>query len=302
MTVFLLSTLVPAFAAQVDRVPEDFATIQEAVSEGTAPMIEVGPGDWKGAAIDRPVAIIGHHAKIISGPTVRGAHAGFTVNGDADGSEIRGFDFACTSNRLDLGVYANTPILGKADNIVIAENTFNQCVQGVTNRGRPHAECKPEKINGGSLWLIEDNEFNGFSTTTDNGRSGGGLGIYIQNARAADVIGNTFSGWIQDTSIFSTSGVSVAGCVDCTIAANDFKVKGGKFYWTAVSNLGFFNANAAASTGLIVADNDASADTAPHNGVNYRSYDSFDTAFSENAGVAYVDHTHCGDDALELIE
>ncbi len=302
MSFFLLSALAPAFAAQVDRVPEDFATIQDAVSNGTAAMIEVGPGEWKGAVISRSVSIIGDHASIVAGPTVRGARAGFTLTGDADGTEIRGFDFACTSPRLDLGVYASSSQLGRADKVVIAENTFTSCVQGVTNRGTPHAECKPSKVDGGSLWLIEDNKFNGFATVTDRGHQGGGLGIYIQNARAADIIGNTFTGWIQDNADFSTSGVSVGGCQDCTVAANDFTVQGGKHYWTAVSNLGFYSADTAASVGLIIADNDASADTAPHMGVNYRSYDSFDTAFSGNVGVAYVDHTHCGDDALELID
>ena len=169
MSVLLLSSLLPALAGQVDRVPEDFATIQQAVSNGTAPVIHVGPGDWKGAVVDRKVSVIGHHANIVSGPTVRGARAGFTLTGDADGAEIRGFDFECTSSKLDLGVYASTRQLGRADHVVIAENTFNQCVQGVTNRGRPHAECKPDKVDGGALWLIEDNHFDGFATVTDSG-------------------------------------------------------------------------------------------------------------------------------------
>lgn len=302
MTVFVLSVMFPAFAAQVDRVPEDFPTIQEAVNKGDAPVIAVGPGDWKGAVVDRPVALIGHQANIISGPAVRGARAGFTVTGRADGAEIRGFSFQCGGPTLDLGVYSSTRQLGRADHVVVAENVFSQCVQGVTNRGRPHAECKPSRLDGGSLWLIEDNHFEGFATKTDAGRDGGGLGIYIRNAEAADVIGNTFTGWIQDNASFSTSGVSLGGCVDCTVAANAFAVQGGKYYWTAVSNLGFYSAEAAASSGLIVADNDASGDTAPHMGVNYRSFDSFDSAFADNIGVAMVDHTHCGDDALELIE
>ena len=302
MSVLLLATLVPALAAEVDRVPEDFATIQEAVSNGTSAVIAVGPGDWNGAVIDRQVTVTGLNARIVSGPAIRGARAGFTLTGTADGAEIRGFEFACTSPRLDLGVYASTTLLGRADNVVVAENSFIQCVQGVTNKGRPQAECSPERVDGGSLWLVEDNQFHGFATMTDSGHAGGGLGIHIQNARAADVIGNTFTGWIQDNAEFSTSGVNLAGCVDCTVAANEFAVKGGQHYWAAVSNMGFFSSDSAASAGLIIADNDASADSAPHHGINFRSYDSFDTAFSDNAGVAYIDHTHCGDDALELIE
>ena len=302
MTVLLLSSLLPAVAGTVDRVPEDYATIQDAVKHGTSEVIAVGPGEWSGAVVDRPVVLSGHHARIVSGPTVRGARAGFTLTGQADGAEIRGFTFQCDGPELDLGVYASTRRLGRADNIVVAENTFSQCVQGVSNRGRAQAECKPERLDGGSLWLIENNRFDGFSTVTDNGRQGGGLGIYIRNARAADIIGNTFSGWIQDREDFSTSGVSLGGCMDCTVAANTFNVRGGRYYWTAVSNLGFYSAESAASSGLIVADNDASEDTAPHLGVNYRSYDSFDSAFTDNTGVAYVDHTHCGDEALELIE
>jgi len=302
MVVLLVSSLLPALAGSVDRVPEDYPTIQDAVKNGSADVIDVGPGDWAGAVVDRQVAIIGHHASIVSGPPIRGARAGFTLTGKADGAEIRGFLFQCSGPELDLGVYSSTRQLGRADNIVVAENTFHQCVQGVSNRGRPQAQCRPDRMDGGSLWLIENNTFDGFATVTDKGRQGGGLGIYIRNARAADIIGNSFSGWIQDNEHFSTSGVSLGGCLDCTVAANDFKVRGGKFYWTAVSNLGFYSADSAASSGLIVADNDASADSAPHLGVNYRSYDSYDSAFADNAGVVYVDHTHCGDEALELIE
>jgi len=94
--------------------------------------------------------------------------------------------------------------------------------------------------------------------------------------------------------------VSVAGCLDCTIAANSFAVQGGTHYWSAVSNRGYAQSGAAASYGLIVADNDASSDSAPM-GVNFSSLDSVNTEFSHNAGSALVDHRVCGDGALAVI-
>jgi hypothetical protein len=183
----------------------------------------------------------------------------------------------------------------------VSENTFVGCVQGVTNQGSEVAECE-SAVDGGAYWVIENNTFDGFSTRSDGGKHGGGIGIALFNVQAADVVNNHFVGSVADTPVFSTTGVSVSGCMDCTVAANDFAVRGGTHYWTSVANHGFYQAGGAASYGLILADNDASKDSAPHFGVNFRSYDSFDTELSNNIGTAYVDHAHCGDGHIEVVD
>ena len=50
---------------------------------------------------------------------------------------------------------------------------------------------------------------------------------------------------------------------------------------------------------MFVADNDASRDSAPHLDESFRSFDSYDVELNGNSGVAFIDHTSCGDDRLE---
>ena len=302
---FALSLLVIAPAlAGADRVPQDYATIQAAVDKGSAAVIQVDAGHWAGATVDRPVSIIGAPGAVIDRGVraVRGAKAAFILTGGADDAQISGFSVDCTSPRLDLGVYASVPRLGgAADRVAVSDNSFMGCVQGVTNQGSRVAECEAS-VDGGAYWVIENNTFDGFSTRSDGGTTGGGIGIALFNVMAADVVSNHFVGSVADTPAFSTTGVSVSGCIDCTIAANNFAVLGGHHYWTSVANHGFYQAGGAASSGLILADNDATRDSAPHFGVNFRSYDSFDTELSNNLGTAYIDHGHCGDGRIEVVD
>lgn len=298
-SLLLLSGLV--LAGDVDRVPKDFPTIQQAVDKGTAPVIEVAAGTWAGAVVDRPVSILGAPgASITRGVKIRpGARAAFGLTGAADGAEIHGFHVDCTTRALDLGVYASVPRLdGAAQSVVVAHNTFEGCVQGITNAGSPVATCSAP-VDGGSYWVIENNVFDGFPTVTDTGGTGGGIGVMVFNATGADIVNNRFQGQVQDTHRFSTTGINLAGCVDCTVAANDFAVTGGTHFWTAVSNNGFAQAGGSASSGLILADNDASADSAPQLGVNFRSIDSFDTQLDDNKGTSWIDHAHCGDGVIQ---
>lgn len=298
-----LLTLTTALAADVDRVPEDFPTIQSAVDRGQAPTIEVGPGSWAGALVDRPVTILGSMgATIDRGVKVRpGVRAAFGLTGDADRTEITGFDIECASKKLDLGVYASVDRLrGAADAVVVSNNRFHECVQGVTNAGSPVDDCS-SPVNGGSYWVVAGNTFDGFASTSDAGWSGGGIGVVLFNATGADVLSNNFTGRVDDRSDFSTTGISLAGCVDCTVADNGFAVTGGKHSWTSVANLGFAQKGGAPSSGLILSDNDATADSAPMLGVNFRSFDSSDVEIRDNQGTAFVDHAVCGDGRVEVL-
>jgi len=300
ITLFLLSSST-ALAADVDRVPEDFATIAEAVERGAAPIIEVGPGTWTGAAITRPVALVGNDSVIASGPDIRRITAGFTLPAAASGTTISGFAFDCRGDGLDLGVYGSAKRLkGVADRVTVSDNTFHSCVQGVTNAGRPtRKECDDSAVDGGSYWTVNGNIFDGFATQNSNGATGGGSGVVVYNATFADIFGNAFVGRVEDATTFSTSGINVAGCIDCTIADNSFEVGGGRYHWAAVSNFGALAHGAVASRGLLLVDNDATADSTPA-GVNFRSYDSFDTGWDGNHGFGWVDHSMCGDATIDV--
>lgn len=294
-----------AFAAgNVDRVPLDYPTIQDAVKRGTAPVIEVAPGRWAGATVTRPVSIRGLPGAVIaSGPRYAGLNIGFALASASSGAQIAGFRFACEGPLLDVGVYSSARRFGTAAReVTVRDNTFHGCVQGVTVAGSPTDECLPDRLDGGQLWTVEGNTFDGFATRADSGADGGGIGVFAFNSREIDVFDNHFVGAVADKQGFTTGGVVVAGCWDCTIASNEFRVDGAKAYWAAISNLGFYQTGAASSRDLLIADNDAHADAAPNLDVNFRSYDSYRTTFDGNAGVVFVDHTTCGDDALETFE
>ncbi|MCO4745136.1 MAG: hypothetical protein KC912_10125 [Proteobacteria bacterium] len=294
ITVLLL--LVPAMAGDVDRVPEDFRTIQAAVDRGTAPVIEVGPGEWAGATVDRKVSIQGKDAIITSGVKRPGARVAFPLAQKATGSEIVGFTFDCTSSSLDLGVYASQQRMGGApDEINVSDNRFVGCVQGVTNTGSKVSECESASVDGGQYWTIQSNEFAGFRTRTSSKSAAGGIGVYLFNVADNDVFNNTFTGGVDDTPSFTTSGILLAGCQDCVIAENDFAVSGGAYYWAAVSNLGYYQDGAAPSERVSILANDASRDAKPHRGMSFRSIDSFDVSLEDNQGDVDVDHSWCGD-------
>jgi hypothetical protein len=303
MLVALLA-VAAASAADVDHVPGDFATIQEAVDDGTAPVIVVAPGQHEGARVTRPVRIEGQPgATIVGGPKVKGVGTGFALTGKASKTEITGFTFDCDQAGLDLGVYASAQQYRAApDYVTISGNTFDQCAQGVTNAGHATDECTPDDVDGGEYWVVQDNTFRGFDTTADGYGAGGGIGIFLFNTKHASVLANQFTGAVEDTRSFTTGGVVVAGCWDCTIAQNTFAVRGGSAYWSAVSNFGYYQPGAAASQRLLLVDNDASKDAHPHYDVNYRSYDTFGAEVDGNSGVAFIDHTQCGDDRLETFE
>lgn len=282
----------------VDRVPRDFQTIQQAIDLGDNLIIEVGPGDWAGAVVSRPVALFGNDSVIRRGAKVSRTHVGFELTSAASGSRIDGFEFAC-GDSLDMGVNARADGLPAASQVTVTDNRFVQCVQGVTVSGEEADFCDTDDVNGGQYWVIEGNTFDGFATRSSAGATGGGIGVMLYNVVAVSVLSNRFVGAVKDQSRFTTTGVGLAGCIDCTVGGNAFEVEGGEHYWSAVTNVGSAMPGAVASVGLLVVDNDARDDSKPQ-GVNYRSFDSYGSEFDGNSGVVYIDHQYCGDERLEL--
>jgi nitrous oxidase accessory protein NosD len=184
-----------------------------------------------------------------------------------------------------------------ASQLAVRDNAFLGCAQGVTNAGPAAVSCTDEPT-GGAYWVVEGNTFHGLDTHSDRGTEGGGVGVLLYNARGADVHGNTFSGSVADRSDFATAGISLAGCVDCTVSDNRFTVEGGAHFYTAVSNAGARVPGAVASRNLLLVDNDAGGETHPWLDVAYRSRASVSTLLDHNTGVAYVDHEICGDGEL----
>ncbi len=298
----MLSALVAtALATPVDRVPEDFATIQQAVDEGSAPMISVGPGTWQGATVTRPVRVFGSGAVIVEGVRSAGERVAFALPRQATDSTIEGFVIDCASSgKLDLGVLGSARRLdGVADHVTVRDNTFLGCVQGVTNAGPAEGTCE-SSVAGGAYWVVEGNQFHGIATRSDRGVSGGGVGVLIYNAEGADVRGNSFDGTVDDRRDFATSGISLAGCIDCSVSDNNFAMNGAEHWFTAVHNGGAQIGGAVASRNLQLVDNDAGRHPYPWLDVAYASRASVATELVANSGVAYVDHELCGDGDLRI--
>lgn len=290
-------------AATVDRVPQDFPTIQAAVDHGTAPTIRVAPGTYTGATLTRAVHVQGQDAVITRGVRARGLRAAFALPAAASGSAVSGMVVDCSHKGLDLGVYASSRRLGSAaGDVEVFGNRFVSCAQAVTNAGGAAAACSTDRVDGGAYWAVHDNVIDGIATRSDGGRSGGGVGILLYNTEGADVYGNLFVGSVQDRPEFATTGVGLAGCVDCTVSGNQFQVAGGRYWYSAVSNSGANLPGAVASRNLLLADNDAFDDSSPWLGVSFVSRGSVDTSFDGNVGVAFVDHEICGDGALYTAE
>ena len=292
----LLILATTAMAGTIDRVPQDYASLQEAIDQGDGSTIVLAAGDWAGARLTRSVVIEGEPgARIVSGVRNKDAQIGLILTGAATGSEIAGITFGCGTDQLDLGIYASAVLRdGSPDEIHITQNVFQGCAQAVTNVGTKREQCEAA-VDGGQRWVVDGNTFDGFATQTDKGRPVGGIGVYLFNVTENDVYGNLFTGTVDDRPQFTTSGILTAGCHDCILAGNQFEVTGGKYYWSAITNFGSYQDGAASSRRVQLEENDASNDSAPHAGVNFRSYDSYQTRLAGNAGSVHLDHSYCGD-------
>jgi nitrous oxidase accessory protein NosD len=171
-----------AGATTVRRVPERYATIQEAVDAADpGDEISVAPGRYCGAVIDRAVTLDGHgEATIVgcsTGPELFGGlRAGFVLPGaagdnQASGTRIQGFHFdgrgvnAGNLEPLAFGVFARF-----ANDVQVTGNRFFGTVQAITN-------------TAGDRWVVAHNDIHGltlFDCTA--GLCAGGDGIIIQAA------------------------------------------------------------------------------------------------------------------------
>jgi len=281
-------------------VPDDVPTLQQAIDDTDADTVILGPGAWEGATVDRPVHLIGEPGAVIRrGVSVSEGRVGLLLVPGADGTVIDGITFECDDPELEFGVVASTHRFGAApSHVTITGNRFAGCVQAVTNTGGFREECTDTRVDGGAWWVVRDNVVDGLAT---KGR-GGGVGVFLYNTRGAEVSGNLFTGEVADGREFATAAVGLAGCLDCIVAENQFEVRGGRYWYTAVTNLGGELPGAVASRNLLLTLNDAFDDSAPWQGVSFRSRGSVATESTENVGVTWIDHEACGDGVFALVE
>ena len=226
-----LTAIGPAEAATL-RVPAQFATIQEAVdSAAPGDEIRVGPGEYCGAVLTKPLTLRGTGGATIVGcaaphhdalPQLR---IGFFLNGTAafspaSGTTISGFTFD------GLGVANDNPdpltfaiFTRYAHDITITQNRFIGTIQAVTN-------------TGGDRWRITHNRFEALTLLTCDGFCGGGDAIVIQSRqgnlaqpayRAEDITisHNDISGAVPDGhDLFSMVGILVLIADDVVITNN----------------------------------------------------------------------------------
>lgn len=211
-----------AASAATLSVPEDFATIQEAVDAAEpGDRIRVGPGSWCGATVAKPVRLEGHGKPTIVGcaaPTLDGGplRVGFLLSAGASGAQVRGFVFdgRGVSNHntdpLAFAVFARG-----ADDVVIEHDVVMGSVQALTN-------------TGGGGWQVDHNDIVDLTAFTCDGFCGGGSAIVFQQrvANAARAVGNSaehnsISGAVPDgLDEFDLAGVVLFGQDGATASHN----------------------------------------------------------------------------------
>ena len=135
-------------------VPDDFATIQEAVDAANpagGDIVMVGPGEYAGAVITNPVKIIGsgNDTRITSGNFLYETDA-FTLDGsvfDIDGTEIKNLVIEYVG--LWWGVYGYM-----ADNVTISKVTVNDAYLAIDNQD-------------GNGWTVVHNTVDGLVAPVD---------------------------------------------------------------------------------------------------------------------------------------
>ena len=272
----------PGRASWIDRVPAEFATIQEAIDQGRAPVIVVASGEHAGAVVDRRVAMLcTGQCMITSGPAVGSSQAGFVLAAGSDHSLIRGFDFV----DVDLGVYASCETIGGVpDQIAVVHNAFVNTAQGVTVNG---GDC-----DGGDGWVIERNRFH--DLRSDISECGGGLGVYLIGVEDGRVSRNVFRGEIAAPPcgpLFTTAGIYLSGASGVRIDRNDFELGDGGHPFKL--DIGLFPEDGANSS-IVLAFNDARGSAAPFEGVNFLSIDSVDVVAACNSGTTALEQTADG--------
>lgn len=166
----LLGTLIgvaPVSAKKgVIRVPGDYSSIQEAVdAAGPGDIIMVGPGEYTGCKLYKPVTIKGTSETIISSGPMHpvGLSQGFRLFEGSEGSRFLNLVFT-----VDLVIMNG----GSVDDVTVSHCRFLNPIQAVSNWG-------------GSNWVITHNEVTDLRT-----RSGGGIGILLGDRFGGEVSGN----------------------------------------------------------------------------------------------------------------
>ena len=224
--------------AAVRRVPHSYPTIQAAINAANpGDTVEVGPGEYCGATVDRPLTITGCDQPVIvgcdDGPVLGGGErVGFYLPGSggtspASGTRIEGFVFdgrglsQTNLEPLALGVLARF-----ASDVRVEHDRFLGVVQAITN-------------TAGDGWVIRDNRISGLTVFDCTGAlCEGGDGIVVQIARGdlalpsgpgdpanrpeRNVIaGNRIDGAIPDGfDAFSMAGIFVLAADDTLVAGN----------------------------------------------------------------------------------
>jgi len=266
-------------ARGVDRVPGDFATLQQAVDLGRAPIILVASGEYAGATIDRPIAIACRgQCMITSGPAIGALQAGFVLEGGADGTLIHGFDFV----DIDLGVFASCPTVGSTpDDVAIVRNAFVNTAQGVTVNA---TDC-----DGGAGWIVRRNRFH--DLRSDTGDCGGGLGVYLIDVTGTEVSNNVFRGEIAAPPcgpLFTTAGIYLSGSSNVRVTRNDFELGDGGHAFKL--DIALF-ADDGTNEDILVAFNDSRGSAAPFDGIHFLSVDGIDVRARCNSGTTVLEHT-----------
>jgi hypothetical protein len=217
-----LTALCSAASAATLRVPQDYASIQDAVNAAQpGDRVRVGPGRWCGATISKPVRLDGCGLAVIAGcaaPTLDALplRVGFFLSAGASGTQVRGFVFdgfgVSNSNTAPLafGVFSRG-----ADDVAVEANVVFGTVQAVTN-------------TGGSGWNVDRNAVFALTAFTCDGFCGGGSAIVFQqrNVAAPRAIGNGaahdfIAGAIPDgLDEFAMAGVVLYGQDGATVAHN----------------------------------------------------------------------------------
>lgn len=237
----LASSIAAPAAAAVLRVPQDHATIQQAV-DAAAPGddILVFPGRYCGAILGKPVNLVGIGQPTImgcdSGPFLSGSiRIGFLLPGSAGSSAAS--HSAIAGFRFDGAGVSNTNlaplafgILGRfASDVKVAYNRFDGTVQPITN-------------TAGDRWLVAHNRVEDLTVFDCTGFCTGGDGIVVQIARgdlatsggSADpanrpennlIIGNSIQGSVPDGfDSFGMVGILVFAADDTKVLHNEIGI------------------------------------------------------------------------------